>query len=526
VTNASTRGGTIHSVSDISWDEDTITFNNRPAIDEPALDALGAVGLGDIVEFDITGAVNGDGTYSFAIDSEYNNGADYSSRENLTNPPELIIVVNEEFPYYCDDDSDGYIDSTSDGTYTENGCEPARCKTIPGDDCDDTNGGIKPGAVEICDNIDNDCDGFIDDSDPGITGQSIWYADTDTDSYGDANTSILACSQPDGYLSNNTDCNDSDSAIYPGAVEICDGIDNDCSAGTGDGSGEGWDGGSCDGADADLCQEGIYECINGIQNCSDVTGDISEVCSDGIDNDCDGSVDELNITEPLVVNVYPVADATVNGGSPATNFGSETILEVDVSPTKITYLQFNVTAITGIVQSAHIRLSVTNGSPVGGTIYSVSDNSWDENIITDNTRPVIDGIALGDIGAVSGGDIVDLDITSAIGGNRTYSFAIVSDHDNRAQYRSREDSINPPVLIITTNEESFPYYCDDDFDGYMDSGSDGAYTENGCKPAGCQTATGDDCDDTNGAIYPGAVEICDGIDNDCNEFIDDADSGC
>jgi hypothetical protein len=579
------------------------------------------VAVGDIVEFDVTPAVGGNGVYSFAIVTDRSNGVEYRSREDSTNPPVLIITINEEgVPYYCDDDFDGYMDSTSDGTYTANGCIPVGCQTVPGNDCDDTNGSIKPGAVEVCDGIDNDCDDLIDDDDPEIIDQSTWYADADSDTYGDANNSALACNQPDGYLSDNTDCNDSDSAINPGAVEICDGIDNDCDtaidegfdvdgdtyttcggdcddndalahpdqiwyedsdgdgyssanilvqcerpidykaeseltaisvdcndsdsamnpgadevcdgidndcdAGTGDGSGEGWFGGSCDGPDADLCEEGMYECINGMQSCSDITGDIGEICSDGMDNDCDGTVDESNASGGTVVTVYPVADTTVDSNDPSGNYGSSTKLGVDGSPIKITYLRFDVTGIDRAVQSARLRLAVRGASSSGGTIHTISDNSWDENTVTFDTRPVVDGAALDTMGAVAVGDTIEFDITGTINENGIYSYAINSEISDGASYYSREKSAYQPELIITINEEGALYYCDDDFDGYMDSTSDGTYTANGCIPAGCQTIPGDDCDDTNGAINPEAVEICDGIDNDCNGFIDDAGSGC
>ena len=96
-------------------------------------------------------------------------------------------------------------------------------------DCDDNAFSINPDADEICDGIDNDCDGLIDDDDDSITGQTIWYLDNDNDTYGDSTVSLSACSQPLGYVFDNTDCNDSDNSINPGATEIAnDGIDQDC----------------------------------------------------------------------------------------------------------------------------------------------------------------------------------------------------------------------------------------------------------------------------------------------------------
>ena len=147
----------------------------------------------------------------------------------------------------------------------------------------------------------------------------------------------------------------------------------------------------------------------------------------------------------------PVADTFVNSRKPTKNYGSHTTLQVDGSPTEIMYLRVNVTGLSGAVQSARLRLEVVNRSSFGGTIYSISDNSWDEGTVTFDTRPVIDGPALDALGVVEVRDIVELDVTAAITGNGTYSFAMDSNNNNGADYRSREAGTNPPTLIITTN---------------------------------------------------------------------------
>jgi hypothetical protein len=120
---------------------------------------------------------------------------------------------------------------------------------------------------------------------------NTYYIDADGDGYGDNNSVIQDCSLPSGYVTDNTDCNDSLADIHPGAAEVCDGVNNDCDPATADGSDETWLGNACDGADSDLCEEGIYQCVAGIKDCSDVTKDNIELC-DGIDNNCDGQVDE------------------------------------------------------------------------------------------------------------------------------------------------------------------------------------------------------------------------------------------
>ncbi|WP_282136886.1 MopE-related protein [Seonamhaeicola maritimus] len=90
----------------------------------------------------------------------------------------------------------------------------------PDVDCDDTESTIYPWAPEVVDNdIDEDCDG---------ADLKTWYLDSDNDSYGDINNSVLANSQPANYVLDNSDCNDGVAAINPGATEVCDGIDNDC----------------------------------------------------------------------------------------------------------------------------------------------------------------------------------------------------------------------------------------------------------------------------------------------------------
>jgi len=83
--------------------------------------------------------------------------------------------------------------------------------------------GIHPGAAEICDGKDNNCNGQTDE---GIT--STFYADADKDGYGNPAISVQACLAPAGYVSNNKDCNDNDKSIHPGAAEVLDNKDNNC----------------------------------------------------------------------------------------------------------------------------------------------------------------------------------------------------------------------------------------------------------------------------------------------------------
>ncbi len=106
-----------------------------------------------------------------------------------------------------------------------------------GDDCDDTNAAVYPGAPEVCDGVDNDCDGLADEEDPNldVTTLITFYRDADGDGYGLTSADGRACEAPSGSCLIDGDCDDDDPLSFPGAIDVPgDCIDQDCDGYTGD----------------------------------------------------------------------------------------------------------------------------------------------------------------------------------------------------------------------------------------------------------------------------------------------------
>jgi hypothetical protein len=149
-------------------------------------------------------------------------------------------------PEYCDEqdnDCDGQVDEDAvdavvwywDGDADRYGvagttllaCDPPGIFwASQAGDCDDSHPLVNPGAPEVCDGLDNNCDGMVD-NDPVVGPR--WYPDVDSDGFGDIDTWIIACTSPGfEWIDVGGDCDDADPEVYPGATEWCDGKDNDC----------------------------------------------------------------------------------------------------------------------------------------------------------------------------------------------------------------------------------------------------------------------------------------------------------
>src|SRR5690606_13158617 len=177
-----------------------------------------------------------------------------------------------------DDDCDGTIDpdcaceageEQSCGPTTDVGACQLGTMTCVAGGWGSCIGAVHPSA-EICNGADDDCDGVTDDmdsdiasADPTTTGATVYYPDVDGDGFGDGSMPVFRCTPLAGHVTTPGDCNDGDPQIKPGALETCDGVDQNC-----DGIIDNRPGG-CDCIDDDTrpCGIDVGACTMGVETC-------------------------------------------------------------------------------------------------------------------------------------------------------------------------------------------------------------------------------------------------------------------
>jgi hypothetical protein len=189
-----------------------------------------------------------------------------------------------------DADADDYGDSP----WCFSACQqPYDFFPVPGTDCDDDNAAINPGAAEVCDGIDNDCDTAVDLADPNYQAPSNFCATA-----GECQGTTPTCTGAGG---NKCFYTDPDVELLPNGTlspteSRCDDKDNNCN-GAADESFP-LKGSFCDTGLPGICAPGVYICNqaqDGVR-CLQTVTPAMEKCSDGLDNDCDGIVDEAGCT--------------------------------------------------------------------------------------------------------------------------------------------------------------------------------------------------------------------------------------
>jgi hypothetical protein len=215
--------------------------------------------------------------------------------------------------YYIDQDGDGY-GTTDPGYPVRKDCVPVLGYATVSGDCNDFVADVHPGAPELCDGKDNDCNGQIDD---GVV-YSLYCEDKDGDGYGVlGGATKMDCKPTPGFGSCSGDCNDNDPTVYPGAVEVCNGKDDNCNGQTDEGvrmtCGLGW-------------------CRRYAQGCTSICmpgPPMVETCN-LFDDDCDGVIDNgtdeqlcgaSGLTCVEGVCVAPGGMSVVGAGSSGSNGG-------------------------------------------------------------------------------------------------------------------------------------------------------------------------------------------------------------
>jgi hypothetical protein len=208
----------------------------------------------------------------------------------------------------CDPSTVGEKDDDGDGATSSACCNVTAHSRQCGSDCDDTLSVVGPDAAEVCDGLDNDCDGQVDED-----VELLLYRDLDGDQYGAGDVALRACAKVRGYATESGDCDDSDPAIHPGAPESCamPAVDRDCNGVKNDLSG----GCACKtGSERPcslpgLCSNGVLTCVDEIWSSSCSILPVAETCN-GLDDDCDGQVDN-----DVTIDCY--ADEDGDGYAPA-----------------------------------------------------------------------------------------------------------------------------------------------------------------------------------------------------------------
>ena len=396
--------------------------------------------------------------------------------------------------YYIDADADSYgsADETTDACEQPNGYA-----TVSGD-CDESDADVNPAATELCDGVDNDCDGTTDEDDAADV--STWHADTDGDGYGDASTAADACEAPSGYVSDDTDCDDGDSSANPGEAEVCDEVDNDCNGLTDEDA-------ATDAATwyADADSDGYGSTVSTVA-CDQPSGyaSVSGDCDDGepaanpgetetcdeIDNDCDGSVDE-GLTSTFYLDYdgdgYGDTDRSTTACEAPSGYVSDDTDCDDVS---------------------------SSANPGEAEVCDEADNDCDGSTDEDVTTTYYvdsDGDGYGDVS----------DSTDACSQPSGYATDSTDCDDGEPAANPGEtetcDSIDNDCDSSVDEGVVTTYYADIDGDGYGDASD----STDACTTPSGYVSDSTDCDDGDSSANPGETEVCDEIDNDCDSSVDE-----
>ena len=345
VTDSASNAPQIATTSS-AWTETGLTWNNQPAPGTVTGD-LGSVSKNTFIDYPVTVAVNGDGTYSFVLVAQSSNGLGVASREaTATNRPRLVVT---------------FLPSTSGDT--EAPSVPTGVSAVAA-----SSSLVNVSWTASTDNV-------------GVTGYDVLRDDA-----------VIAS------VSGTT-------LTY---------------------------------ADATVAASTTYS--------------YQVVAKDLAGNHSDPSVASSVTTPapsgPTTLSFVAVADSYTDATAAAANFGTATNVFADTSPAQRGYLRFVASGITGTVQSAVVRVWVTDSASNAPQIATTS-SAWTETGLTWNNQPA-PGTVTGDLGSVSKNTFIDYPVTVAVNGDGTYSFVLVAQSSNGLGVASREaTATNRPRLVVT-----------------------------------------------------------------------------
>ena len=409
--------------------------------------------------------------------------------------------------WYADSDSDGYGDAAS----TVTACNQPSGFVADSSDCDDQDNTINPVAAELCNELDDDCDGTIDEDD--ATDATTWYYDADGDGFGDPASGTLACEQPSGTIIDASDCDDSDSAVNPDASELCNELDDDCDgtideddavdAGTwyADNDGDGYG----DPTSSTAACEQPTGFVADTTDCDDgdagVNPAIEELCNEQ-DDDCDGTIDEDDAVD--AGTWYADSDGDGYGDPGSSTAACEQPTGFVADATDCDDLEPGVNP-----DAEEIWYDGVDQDCDGASDYDQDGDGFDSE---DH----------------DGEDCDDLDLTINPDAEEYWYDGVDQDCDGASDYDQDGDGFDSESYggddCDDADASVYPGAPDDPYDGVIndcdnvedyDADQDGFIAED---------YDGDDCDDHNSAINPDAEEIWyDGVDQNCDGNDDDQD---
>ncbi|MFT5680627.1 MAG: hypothetical protein ACI8RZ_001533 [Myxococcota bacterium] len=386
----------------------------------------------------------------------------------------------------CGDKDAGDVDADGDGAF----------ETV---DCDDSDAAVYPGADELCDGIDNNCNETIDED---ATDGALYYADNDGDNYGSGAGSVLC--DGTGFVTNSEDCNDSAADAYPGGAELCDGLDNDCNGTIDDGSDVSMFYADADGDGFGASKDGIEACvapvgyIDNSDDCNDYNDELNPDTRWYPDGDGDGFGSQYDfVTGCEQPSNYLDNNADCDDNSAETYPGA-----VDEDP-KACMIDADA--------DGYGDSTPNPGVDAGTDCLDDDDRIYPGNVAEDLTLCLqdfdLDGYGDADPdtdGVDAGSDCDDADFESYPGAPE---YCNKADND----CNGTEDDDYAVDAVVWYQDLDSDDYGDPDLTTYVSCSEPSGYTDND-----------EDCDDSDDGVNPEAQENCtDGLDNDCNGSIDE-----